>query len=55
VGTEQEVSDPIKVVIICHFRGIDVQVRIFSLEMAKMPFPARKLLLEMPFLPFSEF
>jgi hypothetical protein len=37
------------------FRGIVVQVRIFRLKRAKMPFSARKLLLEMAFLPFSGF
>ena len=33
--------------IICHFRGIDVQVRIFRLEMAKRAFPAGICPLEM--------
>jgi hypothetical protein len=51
----QEVSGPLKVAIICHFRGIDVKVLIFGLEMAKRAFPAEKCLLEKAFLPFSEF
>jgi hypothetical protein len=42
------------VAIIPTFRGIVVQVRISRLEMAKMPFSASKLPLEMAFLPFSE-
>jgi hypothetical protein len=42
------------VAIIPTFRGIVCQIRIFGLEMAKKAFSARKLLLEMTFLPFSE-
>jgi hypothetical protein len=41
------------VAIIPTFRGIVVQVRILRLKRAKMPFPAKKSLLEMAFLPFS--
>ena len=52
---DKEVSAPLKVATICPFRGIDVQVRIFRLERAKMPFPAEFPPLEMPFLPFSAF
>jgi hypothetical protein len=52
-GREQEVSGPLKVATICHFRGIDVQVLIFGLEMAKRAFPAEICPLEMAFLPFS--
>jgi hypothetical protein len=40
------------VAIIPTFRGIVVQVLIFSLKRAKMPFSSMKLLLEMAFLPF---
>jgi len=39
-GREQEVSAPLKVATICHFRGIVVQVLIFGLEMAFLPFSA---------------
>jgi hypothetical protein len=55
LNREQEVSDPLKVAIICHFRGIDGQVLIFDLEMAKRAFPAEICPLEMVFLSFSAF
>jgi hypothetical protein len=50
--SDQSVRSPLKVAIIPTFRGIVVQVRIFRLKRVKMPFSARKLLLEMAFLPF---
>jgi hypothetical protein len=37
---EQSVRSPLKVAIICLFRGIDVQVRIFRLNRAKKAFSA---------------
>jgi hypothetical protein len=36
----QSVRSLLKVAIICHFKGIDVQVRILMLKRAKMPFSA---------------
>jgi hypothetical protein len=51
---EQSLRSLLKVAIIPTFRGIVCQIRIFGLEMAKKAFSARKLLLEMTFLPFSE-
>jgi hypothetical protein len=50
---DQEVSGLLKVAIICHFRGIDVQVLIFGLKMTFLPFSAEIFLLETSFFPFS--
>jgi len=50
---DMSLRSPLKPGINPTFRGIVVQVRIFRLKRAKMPFSARKLLLETAFLPFS--
>jgi hypothetical protein len=52
-GREQSLVSLLKPAIICPFRGIVTQVRIFDLKRAKMPFSARKFLLEIAFLSFS--
>jgi hypothetical protein len=51
---EQSLRSPLKVAIMPTFRVIVVQVLILWLKRAKKAFPTRKLLLEMPFLPFSD-
>jgi hypothetical protein len=52
-NSDQSQRSPLKVAIIPTFRGIVVQVRIFGLKRAKIPFSAEISLLGMAFLPFS--